>query len=117
MYRQKIFRLIRIGAIVLVTSVIVGYAVWRSLDYARGPKIEIFTPQNGESTASSTIVVSGRAIRTDSLKLNGQPVPIDESGTFKETIIVFPGINVMTLTAHDKFERNVFENVTIVGSR
>ena len=114
MTRTQYIRYIKIGIIIVAALIIVGYGAWRSLDYARGPAITIFQPVNGSTAASSTIDILGRAVRVNDLTVNGMSVSLDEQGDFKETVIVFPGVNVITLAAKDQFGRAVEKQIEVV---
>ena len=103
--RTQLIRNLKIGIIVLAALIIASYGAWRSLDYARGPAITIFQPVNGSAMSSSTMDIIGRADRINSLTINGQAISLDEQGNFKETVIVFPGVNMITLSASDQFGR------------
>jgi len=113
--RTNTLRLIRFIGIGLIVTLIVVYAIWRSLNYARGPEIDVFDPSNGSSMSSSTVAIHGRALRVNNLFLNGNAVSVDQQGNFSETVIVFPGMNVLTLTGQDQFGRNTRKELEIVG--
>ncbi len=113
--RTKFIRLLRIGAVILATIMIGGYAAWRSFAYVQGPKIEVFTPVNGSTVSSPTVEVTGQALRINALTINGNPISVDESGNFKDTRAVFPGINILTLHATDQFGRSTETHIQIVG--
>jgi hypothetical protein len=113
--RTSLLRLIRILAAVVIAGTIVAYAIWRSLNYARGPHIDIFEPVNGSSVASATTTVRGISERINNLTLNGNPIFIDEEGHFSEVIIVFPGINRLTIAGRDQFGRETSTLLEIVG--
>jgi hypothetical protein len=115
MTRSNLIRLLKYAAAGLLIALISSYAIWRSLEYVRGPKIEVYSPTNGSETASSTITIIGRADRTNKLSLNGNIVTVDEQGNFRETLIVFPGQNAITLVAEDQFGRKVNKEIDIVG--
>ena len=114
--RTASIRLIRIGSLVLVALVIVIYAVWRSLNYARGPHITIFEPLDGTSISASTAIVKGRADRVNKLTLNSQPISMDEQGNFDETVTIFPGVNILTLQANDQFNRSTDSTLHLFGT-
>lgn len=114
--RTATLRLIRYSVIGLVALIIILYALSRSLNYIHGPQIEIFQPINGSAIASTTTTIIGRALRINSLLLNGKTVFIDESGNFQETILVFPGVNMISLTAKDQFGRSVNNQLEVVGT-
>ena len=114
--RTSTLRLIRLSVIIFVAVIIILYALSRSLNYIHGPQIEIFQPINGSAIASSTVTIIGRADRVNSLSLNGKTVFIDESGNFQETILVLPGVNMITLSAKDQFGRSVNNQLELVGT-
>ncbi len=113
--RTKTLRFIRLAVIGIFAVIIVAYAIWRSLNYARGPVINIFQPLNGSAMATSTVKIIGQALRVNSLSLNGKTVFIDEAGNFSETLIVFPGMNIITFNAHDQFGRETKKELDLVG--
>jgi hypothetical protein len=40
---------------------------------------------------------------------------MDESGNWKKTIVVFPGINILTIQGFDKFDRTIEKRLTLWG--
>jgi hypothetical protein len=115
--RTTTLRLIKIAIIVFIAIIIIIYAISRSLNYTRGPKIDISEPTNGAVTASTTIDIVGQVERAHTLTINGSAVPIDEQGHFKQTIAIFPGINRPTLKATDQFDRTTETDLVIVGAK
>ena len=107
MTRSSLLRLIKIGATIFLVLVVAGYSIWRSSDYARGPRITISEPADWSSVQASTTPIRGVVERAHIVTMNGKPVSIDESGNFNEIIIVFPGTNIVTFTAKDQFGRTV----------
>lgn len=114
--RTTTLRLLKIAIIAVVAIIIIAYAIARSLNYARGPKIDITTPTNGQVITSSTTDIVGSIERAKNLTINGSATSIDEQGNFKQTIVVFPGINRLTLRATDQFDRNTETDIVIVGA-
>ena len=115
--RSKFSKIVKIAATVVVCVAIAGYASYRSLAYVRGPEIRVLQPINGSAVLETTTTIIGTASRVVSLSLNGSPIQIDESGNFKETIIVFPGINVLTFSATDQFKRSTNLEITLLGTK
>jgi len=114
--RTTTLRLIKIAIIAVVAIIVISYAIWGSLNYARGPKIDITEPANGAVISTPTMDIVGTIERAHNLTINGGAVPIDEQGNFKQTIVVFPGINHLTLRATDQFDRNTETDIVIVGA-
>ena len=48
--------------------------------------------------------------------MNDNPIETDESGNFKETLVVFPGVNVISFNATDQFKRMVRAELRVFGS-
>ena len=113
--RTTFLRIIKASSGVLVVLLIAAYALWRSLNYARGPQILITEPLNGASISTPTVMLRGQVERANTITLNGKVVLIDEQGNFNETIIIFPGTNILTFEARDQFERSVQTQLRIFG--
>ncbi len=107
--------MIRIAAGISACVIVIGYAMWRSLDYARGPRIMVAEPTPWQSVYASTTVVHGMIERAHAVTLNGKSIAIDETGRFIETVVVFPGTNVITLIAQDQFDRT--DTVELIVTR
>lgn len=113
--RTTTLRALKIISVAAIIGLIIAYAIWRSFSYVQGPKIIIFTPENGSSTASSTATIRGRAERTTGLSLNGNTISVDEQGNWDQTLIVFPGDNIISIKASDRFGRSISQTLSIVG--
>lgn len=114
--RSKFLRLLRLIITMTALALIVSYIAWRSLSYARGPLVSVFEPVSGSSIATSTVTILGRADRISSLSLNGFAISVDQEGNFKQTIVIFPGVNVITIDAADKFGRKTRTEVRVFGA-
>ena len=114
--RTASIRLVQISTIIGIALIIGGYALWRSMNYARGPHITIFEPLDGASISKSIVTIHGRADRVNKIALNTQPISMDEQGAFSERITLFPGTNVITLTASDQFGRATTAIIRVFGS-
>ena len=107
MTRTSLLRLLKIGASVLLVLIVAGYSIWRSSDYARGPRITISEPADWSSIQASTTPIKGIVERAHIVTMNGKSVSIDEAGNFNEIILVFPGTNLVTFIAKDQFGRTI----------
>jgi hypothetical protein len=112
--RTTFLRNLKIGSTIVIILIIVAYALWRSFAYARGPHITITEPLNFSSINSTTTQVIGRVERANTITLNGKPITIDEQGNFNEIIVLFPGTNILTIKAHDQFDRTVQKEIRVV---
>ena len=116
MTRTSYIKLIKIIGITIIALLILAFAIWRSLDYTRGPHITVTEPTNGSSIAERSVTIKGRVERATNLLLNGNQTNIDEQGNFSEKIIIFSGINKITLSAMDQFGRSTENRLTLLGN-
>jgi len=114
--RTRLSRLLRLIASAIVVLAIAGYALSRSLPYIHGPEILVLQPLDGSTIATTTVDIVGRAIRINSLRLDGKLISVDEAGNFKERLVVFPGVNVISLDATDQFKRQTRTEVRVYGA-
>lgn len=100
---------------VLSVIIVVGYGLARSYDLLAGPAIELESLANGDTTDQDFLLVRGQAKRIASLFLNGRQIFTDESGAFREPLLLFPGYNAISLKARDKFGREINKNIIIIN--
>lgn len=85
---------------------IVGLGVfsWMKLaPWIQGPRLELTGITTGETRDSSPIEISGTAIHSKSVTMNGTPVMVDEMGNFRHHIVLQSGYNTIDIRATDKF--------------
>lgn len=103
-------------AIYLGIMIVAGYSYVALKDIVRGPKIVVVTPENGYATTTPLIVVTGQIQRAVILALNGATTTTDLAGNFKESLLLSPGYNIMTLEARDRYGRVVKEIIEMTLS-
>lgn len=113
MTRSTLLRIIKIASVSIAIGLIVAYASWRSLEFARGPHISIYEPSDWASIHATTTLIRGRVERAHKISLNGRPILIDEAGNFSEIVTVFPGMNIWTFEAEDRFDRKIAETIRV----
>lgn len=112
--RDTIKRIIKLSITIIIITVVIGYSIFESKDFIKGPKIEIFEPINGSSISTSTVIVKGKATRIKDLYINNRPVLIDREGNFSEYLLLLPGYNASTLSAQDRFKRTTEYKLELV---
>lgn len=93
------------AAIILV--LVVGYGLIKAWPLLAGPEIRLNPEVSGQ--AAGVITISGRALHTETLLLNGGILLIDSEGNFEKTLTLPPGSAILSLTATDRFGRSVYE--------
>lgn len=95
-------------------AVVVGYSLFVLYGYFRGPQIIITSPENGFSTTTPVITITGRSIHTNNLAINGSQTAVDLDGNFRGQLILAPGYNIIKVTAKDNYERIVEKTIETV---
>ncbi len=88
---------------ILLLLGILGYTYFQMQNLVTGPVLTISEPQSGDVFTSSLVEISGAAKNISSISLNDRQIYIDESGAFKEKILLSKGYNIVTIRAEDRF--------------
>lgn len=100
-----------IAAVCLVLLVI--YGAFAAAPVLTGPRIDIASPSAFETLPDGVARVAGTAHYTRTLWLNGAPLLMEEDGSFMATLILPPGNGILSLTATDRFGREVTERHSV----
>src|SRR5580698_2638595 len=93
------------SAISIVLILLIGYGVKEAWPLISGPQLALASPENGGIFDNGFITISGTAVHTQSVSLDGGPLLTDPQGHFSETVVLPPGGAILTLTATDRFGR------------
>ncbi len=107
-------KIISFGALALLFVVIIGYAYFRSSGVIKGVRIVVEGLEDGQTVATSNIVVKGHAKHAVKLTLNDRPITTDEEGAFYESLLLPPGYTIIKLHAEDKFGKTVEKTLQLV---
>ena len=108
--RKKI-ELYFVGLLLLTALV---YGISRAYPLIAGPKITIYSPQDGENVASSTFEVSGQVLRANEITLQGRPITIDTEGHFREVLVAYSPYTILVLHATDKYGATVTKTLRVI---
>lgn len=94
---------IAIGSVVIL-ALIVAYVVFQARFLIMGPQIVLaFEP--AVANQERVIELSGSAYNITHLWLNDRPIYTDETGNFKEALVLENGYTITTLKARDRYGR------------
>ncbi len=97
----------------LVLTAIVGYIGFQARFLILGPQITV-NEKLPMTTASSTVRLAGSTANITRLHLNGRQIFTDQEGYFDELVALTPGVNIITVSAEDRYGRVTQEVQTIV---
>lgn len=92
-----------IGTLILLVLVFAGS---RIIPIIRGSIVQLDSlPQNTE-VSDPLISLSGKAVDTKKLTINGTDVALSPTGLFKQNILLHPGYNTITIDSSDTIGHN-----------
>lgn len=89
--------------LLLLFLFIVIYTHSRTAFLSQGVQLSVNNLEDGQTIDERVLELTGTAKRAISLTINNREVLIDENGDFKDTIVLSPGLNTLTIEAEDKF--------------
>lgn len=99
---------------IFIITATLSYAYYQSKGFIKGPILKISQPQNGISLTEDVLEINGFAKNIAYISLNDRQIFVDEEGNLKEKILLFPGYNIISLSAKDKYERKIEKNIEVV---
>ena len=105
-----IWRVALSGVLGLALLVYLGFEVRK---ITTPPAVTIFEPTEEAVTKSGEIVVRGKSEPESRIQINGEDILADSSGTFRETVRLQRGLNLITISAKKRRskERIIFRRV------
>ncbi len=104
---------VRIILALIAIIAVVSYVFLNSRVFIAGPKISVSSPENGSGTDKNVVEIVGNTENTSAISINDRPILIDESGNFKESLLLVPGYNIIMIEAQDKFDRHISERLDL----
>jgi hypothetical protein len=101
-------------SILVVAIIVIGYTIFNFRIFVAGPQIVFKSPTNGSAQEKSLVEIEGLAKNISHITLNDRQIFINQSGEFNETVLLYPGYNVFTVKARDKFNRETENKLEIV---
>ncbi len=104
----------RAGAVALVALVIGLYSYSRAENLIRGPVLTVTTPENGATVSDPLVEVAGTARNITHISMNGRGIFIDETGAFREKLLLPYGYTILIVKAEDRFGRTAERVIELV---
>lgn len=82
-----------------VLVILLGYLAMQYSSFIKPPNLKVEQPQDGEVVGERQVLVSGKVNPEATLKVNNQPVLVNEDGTFEVEIEIFEGTGEIVVVA------------------
>lgn len=100
-------------AVGVTLALLLVYGGTRAWPLLAGPELVIVSPSQDTALPEGHLALSGRAYHTETLWLNGVPLLMDEAGAFSSSLVLPHGSAILSLTATDRFGREITERRTV----
>jgi hypothetical protein len=106
----------KIGVLLVIfLFVIIGwYSYARASNLIHGVEIAFSGIKDGETFTDPLIEIKGNADNARDLYLNDRPISVDQSYNFKESLLLLPGYNILTIKGEDKFGKKSEKTIHLV---
>jgi len=99
--------------IVIVLVLLIGYGAKEAWPLLAGPQLSLTSPRNSERIDTGFTTISGTAIHTTGVTVDGATVLTDQQGHFSTALTLPRGGAILTISATDRFNRTVTEQRTV----
>ena len=106
-------KFLKICVIGIVALLLFSYLGLQMRAIVSAPALMITLPKDGWQTQQATVHVEGRVQENARVEINGDPVLLNEDGTFTHEVALRRGLNLVTIRAKKRYSRTseVFRRV------
>lgn len=100
----------------VVALVVLGgfFYIYRQIGrFAAVPRLVVTEPSDGENVEGNSIEIAGFTDKDAKLTINEQPIVVNDSGEFKENVLLQKGINAITISSMNRFEKSTAKTFNI----
>lgn len=109
-------KMIVVSLIILVTFSSFLYLYFQVNNFVSTPRLVIIKPSDGTIIDGSVTHVVGVAEKDALVAINDQPVLVNEKGEFSEDVGLKDGLNVISVRARNKFNKETTQAVSVVAN-
>jgi cytoskeletal protein RodZ len=108
------FRVKQTFAVLIIAFVLfMGYILFQYRYAFIDPPLTIVSPKNTFTISSSQVTIVGKTDPSATVYVGMALVSVDQDGTFKKTISVFPGETIVQIKVVNKFSRETDKQIKI----
>ena len=87
------------AVIIFILLSVFTYLGYQYFNFIRPPNLQVIFPKEGQIVTTNEVKVSGKTTSEAVVKVNNQPVLVDEDGNFSATIDIFAGTGEIEVKA------------------
>ena len=106
-------KMIIVGVVMLLVVSSFLYLYAQVNNFVSAPRLVLVNPVDGATTDSTSTHVVGKAEKDALVFINDQKVLVNEDGDFSEDVGLKSGLNVITVKARSKFNKEATQSVSV----
>ncbi|HVZ58557.1 MAG TPA: helix-turn-helix domain-containing protein [Patescibacteria group bacterium] len=117
---RKRFKIQQAFLIVIVVLILLGgFLIYQYRAAFMSPPLTVISPKENSIISATDVLISGRTDPNATLTINGEPVAVNDDGSFSKTITLFPGKTAIAVRAINTFgkEAQVTRDIDVKDSR
>ena len=87
-----------VGATVIATFIL-GYLIFQYSRFVRPPALSVLVPNEGMTVTDPKVEIIGKTDPDTAVKVNNQPIFVEEDGSFSAEIAIYEGTTEIVITA------------------
>jgi cytoskeletal protein RodZ len=88
-----------IAVVIFILAIVAAYLSFQYVSFVRPPELSVSSPQEGELVKTQEITVSGKTSPQAVIKVNNQPILVDDDGNFSGVIEIYKGTSEVEIKA------------------
>ncbi|MES2622833.1 MAG: hypothetical protein V4576_00320 [Patescibacteria group bacterium] len=107
---------IKIGLLTLGTLSILALTAFELRKVVEGPRVQLLCPTSEcekITTEKSLYALSGATSNISEIHIGNRKIYTDTAGKFNEYITLYPGVNNLTISAKDRFGKEVKKDISV----
>ena len=109
-------KIITLAVIIILVSGAFFY-LYKELDsFISTPRLIVSSPLDNETVEGSQIYIAGKSEKDGRVFINEQPVVVNDEGEFKEGIGLQNGLNIVTIRAVNRFDKETIKTLSIYSN-
>jgi len=105
-------KLTTITAIALLFGGFIFFFFRQYLNYSSPPFLEVFSPKEGQAF-NGEVLIFGKTDKDASIKVDGSVIPIDNTGVFREEIVLPRGENTVVIETSNRQQKKRSLNIKV----
>jgi len=85
--------------IALIAIAVLGYLAFQYSNFISPPKLIVYEPKEEQVIKQNKLIVSGKTDQDVTMKINNQPILVEEDGSYKAEIEIFEGTEEIVVKA------------------